>query len=66
VDLDATGGDQPACLVKLPYPARECGMWIIKCDLCKVTVAVTAAGRPDDPKSVRILCNKESDHVRAN
>lgn len=45
-----------ACTFKLPYPAPECGMHILECQLCKQSVAITAAGRVDDPSSVTIGC----------
>jgi hypothetical protein len=58
VAIDPVGHDAPAwCLVKLPYPAPECGVHRIDCSLCALQVLVTAAGRPDDPVSVRIPCN---------
>jgi hypothetical protein len=47
----------PKCVVALPYPAPECGVFFIKCTACKMTVVVTAAGRPDDPISVEIPCD---------
>lgn len=49
-------GGTPACTVKLPYPAPECGCFIVKCAVCQTTMAVTAAGRPDDPISVTVPC----------
>ncbi len=48
------------CTIALPYPAPECGMWIIRCDRCPMSIAVTAAGRPDDPISVTVECKKRS------
>jgi hypothetical protein len=54
-DLDCSEG-APNCLAELPYPARRCGFYIVKCKRCDYTVAVTTAGRPDDPRSVRIPC----------
>lgn len=47
---------QLSCLVKLPYPAPECGMWMVGCDDCSLAVMITAAGRPDDPISVNMAC----------
>lgn len=44
------------CIVKLPYPAPECGAHIVRC-VCGASVAVTAAGRPDDPKTVQMICH---------
>ncbi len=46
----------PSCKVTLPYPAPECGLHHVLCNLCGLTVAVTAAGRPDDPISVTVPC----------
>jgi len=54
--LDIVIKERPACTVNLPYPAAECGHWEITCTKCGLTVAVTAAGRPDDPKSVQLPC----------
>jgi predicted RNA-binding Zn-ribbon protein involved in translation (DUF1610 family) len=47
---------QTSCMVNLPYPAPECGAWIVRCAACGMSAAITAAGRPDDPRSVRIPC----------
>jgi hypothetical protein len=58
IDLDS--GERPACKVELPYPAKRCGVYIVKCD-CGVTIAITTAGRPDDPRSVMVPCAR-SDH----
>ena len=46
----------PSCLVSLPYPAPECGTHHIHCLICDQDIIVTAAGRPDDPISIRISC----------
>lgn len=48
-------GEGP-CKVDLPYPAKRCGLYIVHCHMCKATVGVTTAGRPDDPRSVRMEC----------
>lgn len=45
-----------SCLIDLPYPAPECGIHIIHCHACDLKIGVTAAGRADDPKSVRVPC----------
>lgn len=58
VVVDLSSGDRPACEAVLPYPARRCGLYAIHCRWCKKTVAVTTAGRPDDPKLVRIACGR--------
>ena len=44
------------CVVELPYPAPECGIWLVKCADCKLLVGATAAGRNDDPKTLIIPC----------
>lgn len=55
-----------SCFVELPYPAPECGLWLIACDRCERTMAVTAAGRPDDPVSVHLPCGKEVKNVQSD
>lgn len=56
IDIDASEGRQ-GCTVELPYPAPECGMWMVKCQACgRGIVAITAAGRRDDPRTVKIPC----------
>lgn len=55
-DVDASNGAEPVCFVSLPYPARRCGSYIVSCRRCGVIVAVTTAGRPDDPRSVTLAC----------
>lgn len=64
IDLDIHG-DVEKCHVTIPYPASECGTWIIRCEACDLTVGVTAAGRPDDPRSYKMPCkinNKKGDN----
>lgn len=48
----------PHCRCMLPYPAPRCGSHIVTCNRCGVTVACTAAGRPDDPRSIMVPCKK--------
>jgi len=55
IDLDCTLG-LSGCTTALPYPAKRCGLYVVKCDACGMTVGVTTAGRADDPRSVRIPC----------
>jgi hypothetical protein len=45
-----------ACTTMLPYPAKRCGIYHIECGTCGLRVAVTTAGRPDDPRSVKLSC----------
>jgi hypothetical protein len=44
------------CRTDVPYPAVRCGVYVIECATCGLRVAVTTAGRPDDPRSVTIPC----------
>ena len=44
------------CVVDLPYPAPECGIWAVTCLSCGLKVAVTCAGRADDPTRFQINC----------
>lgn len=59
INIDIAGSKK-GCLVKLDYPAPECGTWIIKCNKCLLTIGLTAAGRIDDPVSVIIPCKNIS------
>lgn len=55
-DIDMSEADGPTCYAELPYPAKRCGVYIIECERCGLRVGVTTAGRPDDPRSVKIAC----------
>ena len=55
IDIDLSKG-QPSCMVALPYPAECCGAWLIVCRTCRQNYVLTAAGRPDDPRTVRLPC----------
>jgi len=54
--VNLAGNKEPNCTIRLDYPAPECGIWYCRCDTCGITVGVTAAGRPDDPTTVRVPC----------
>ena len=57
IDLCAPGTPPShACTVALPYPAKRCGAYLIHCTLCGQRVGVTTAGRPDDPRTLRLPC----------
>jgi hypothetical protein len=61
VHLNQTGGvegDGNVCVVQLPWPAKEIGAWKVECTICALRVACTTAGRPDDPRSITVRCNK--------
>lgn len=49
-------GTRTPCLIKLPYPAPECGWFEVSCKVCGLSMAITAAGRPDDPISAELPC----------
>jgi len=51
---------QPNCEVALPYPAPECGQYLIRCKTCHASLMITAAGRLDDPVSVTMPCRSEA------
>lgn len=55
IDLDP--GERPACKVALPYPAKRAGFYVVRCEICDTTTVVTAAGRPDDPRSIMLPCD---------
>jgi hypothetical protein len=55
-EIDFTGTDGGGCLVRLPYPAKGFGYYLIECGECTARYVVTTAGRNDDPRSVRLPC----------
>lgn len=48
------------CKVDLPYPAKRCGVYTIRCDRCGLSMGVTTAGRPDDPTYVELACGPDT------
>lgn len=56
IDVDVSDGAEATCTTALPYPAKRCGYYIITCPVCGYGVAVSTAGRPDDPRSVKVPC----------
>ena len=61
IDVTFAKPGQKSCKVDVPYPAKRCGMYVIECEECGLRVAATTAGRADDPRSVRIPCEKRRD-----
>lgn len=55
-DVDASNGTPASCVTPLPHPARRCGVYHVTCPDCGYSIYVTTAGRPDDPRSVRVPC----------
>jgi hypothetical protein len=60
IDIPAPAGEGDVCRVLLPYPAKEIGAWKIECTVCGLRTACTTAGRPDDPRSITVRCNKST------
>lgn len=58
IDLDCSKGQAATCAVSLPYPAKRCGVYVVECEACGIRVACTTAGRPDDPRSIKIGCKR--------
>lgn len=56
VDADTSEGAMKTCIAQLPYPAKRCGMYTVECPKCGIKVGCTTAGRPDDPRSIKIAC----------
>ncbi|WP_445222201.1 hypothetical protein ACKWRH_21335 [Bradyrhizobium sp. Pa8] len=57
VDVDLRRDkEQPGCSADLPYPAKRCGHHLVQCDVCGYSVAITTAGRPDDPRRITLPC----------
>jgi hypothetical protein len=55
-DMDMSEGAAKSCYTELPYPAKRCGVYVVECETCGLRVGVTTAGRPDDPRSLKIAC----------
>jgi hypothetical protein len=58
IDIDVSGGAERTCTVALEHPARRCGHYLVRCKVCGASVACTTAGRPDDPRSVKMKCKE--------
>lgn len=56
MDVDVSEGAARTCSTDLPYPAPRCGLYVVRCQICGYSVGVTTAGRPDDPRSLKIAC----------
>jgi len=46
------------CKVKLPYPAKRCGLYTVHCKVCDTSIGCTTAGRSDDPRSIVLKCGE--------
>lgn len=58
IDLDLTHGRPRFCKTELPYPAKRCGYYKVECLRCHYSAIITTAGRPDDPRSVKLPCKR--------
>ena len=56
IDVDASDGASTTCATTLPHPAKRCGVYVVTCDTCGLRVALTTAGRSDDPRSLKVAC----------
>ena len=59
IDLDLAGRAKNTCNIELPYPAKRCGHYRVECKICGLTIGCTTAGRPDDPRSMRVACRTQ-------
>jgi len=55
-DLDCSNGAAKTCTAQLTCPAPRCGHYVVECKRCGYRVAATTAGRPDDPRSIKMPC----------
>ena len=51
-------GAAESCWTPLPYPAAGAGVHLVECPRCGVRAACAATGRADDPRTVRIACER--------
>lgn len=58
IDVDVTLGQEPSCVIELPYPASRIGAYVVTCKKCGSCNGCTTAGRPDDPRSIRMPCKE--------
>ena len=56
IDVDLRAGKDRGCVTELPYPAPRCGVYLVICEKCGYSVAITTAGRPDDPRKITLPC----------
>jgi hypothetical protein len=57
-DIGLSGDAVATCRTDLPWPAKRCGVYVVECRRCGTKVAVSTAGRPDDPRSLIIPCRE--------
>jgi hypothetical protein len=60
VEIDFSDGKPGwVCVHEIPYPAKCCGLWVVTCMECGLRVGITAAGRLDDPRCIKLPCKGE-------
>lgn len=59
IDIDLSKGKPIFCRTALPYPAKRCGAFEVSCPKCGALALITTAGRPDDPRSLKLACRSE-------
>jgi hypothetical protein len=64
IEIDASMGKERFCTVHLEYPARGVGMYFVRCLWCGANAGLRTAGRPDDPKLVKIACKPKDPRNR--
>lgn len=57
---DAAKAAVKFCKVDLPYPAKRCGVYVVRCKRCGLSAGITTAGRPDDPTYIEFACGPET------
>jgi len=57
-DIDFADGrsDVPTCAATLPWVDNKIGLYLVDCSFCGQRVAITVAGRKDDPLATRLVC----------
>jgi hypothetical protein len=66
LDVEAFVPGQTTCYLKLAYPAKQCGVYHIRCRVCHLTAVVTTAGRRDDPRSIKLACKIEGNEPKGS
>ncbi len=56
MDLDISGGAERTCEAPLVHPTPRCGYYVVTCRICGFKTIITTAGRPDDPRSLKMPC----------
>lgn len=58
IDIDYTHPGEKTCKIAIPYPTGHVniGRWLIFCHECGLAAIITAASRPDDPRSIVLPC----------